>query len=133
MNQKKLFRIVLTGAILVLVSPILPVRALSEAEPKSGVEGTLTMSPAQPGPTREGVPDSAPYSDATLVVEGQGKVVCTLKTDAQGKFRIPLAAGHYKVSVKGHKRGIGGCGPFELEVVAGEMKQVQWECDTGLR
>jgi hypothetical protein len=133
MNRNKSFRIALIAAALLLAVGIPRVRASSDPDPKSGVEGTLVMSPIQGGPTRLDLPDSAPFPNATLVVEQQGRVLCTAKTDAAGKFRIPLAAGHYEISVKGQKRGIGSCGPFELDVAAGEMKQVQWQCDTGIR
>jgi hypothetical protein len=44
-----------------------------------------------------------------------------------------LPAGHYTVSIKERKGKIGRYGPFEVDVVAGEMKKVEWSCDTGMR
>lgn len=99
----------------------------------SGIEGVLMRSPAQGGPTRQGVPDSVAFSGATLTVTREDNVVVTINTDGAGAFRIPLEPGHYTVSVKGAKRGIGSCGPYEVEVAAGEMKPVRWVCDVGLR
>ncbi|MDQ6623889.1 MAG: carboxypeptidase-like regulatory domain-containing protein [Verrucomicrobiota bacterium] len=107
--------------------------AMTASATNSGFEGLLLRSPSQPGPTRQGVPDSAPMSAATLIVERDGKTVAEIKTDISGKFQLTVPPGHYQVSVKGWKRGMGSCGPFMVDVAAGKMKQVHWECDSGLR
>ena len=41
--------------------------------------------------------------------------------------------GHYKVSHKGRKSSIGRFGPFEVDVVAGKITKVEWQCDSGIR
>lgn len=116
-----------------LVLGLVNVQASPNSEINSGIEGVISKSPSQPGPTRQDVPDSAPFPDAPLVVKREGKMIMTLKTDSQGRFRIPLPPGAYEISVKGQKPGIGSCGPFEVKVVAGETQHVRWECDTGMR
>jgi hypothetical protein len=63
----------------------------------------------------------------------KGAEVASFTTDDQGRFRVSLAAGHYTVSKEGKKRGIGHFGPFPVDVVAGQMTKVAWECDTGIR
>jgi hypothetical protein len=35
--------------------------------------------------------------------------------------------------MEGRKSGIGKYGPFDVDVVAGKMTRVTWECDTGIR
>jgi len=44
-----------------------------------------------------------------------------------------LDAGYYTVSIKDKKGGIGRYGPFDVDVVAGQITQVEWQCDTGMR
>jgi hypothetical protein len=132
MNRSKILQIIVLGATFFLAAGVDNARA-SNSEPTSGVEGSISTSPIQAGPTREGTPDSAPLSNITLTVERQGKVVCSVKTDREGRFHIPLPPGRYKISVQNQKRGIGRCGPFEVEIAVGEMKQVRWDCDTGIR
>jgi hypothetical protein len=44
-----------------------------------------------------------------------------------------LSPGRYSVTREGGKRGIGNFGPFDVEVVAGKMTPVQWQCDSGMR
>jgi hypothetical protein len=99
----------------------------------AGIEGVITISPIQPGPIRQGVPDSKPLPNTDFVVQNEKGAVTTFTTDDQGKFRVSLPAGHYTVSMKGKKGGIGRFGPFDVDVVPGKMTKVNWECDTGIR
>jgi len=103
------------------------------SEGQSGIEGVITISPAQAGPTRADAPRSMPLANTTFVVENQSGEVASFTTDGQGGFRASLPPGHYKVSLKGRKSSIGRFGPFEVDVVSGKMTNVQWECDSGIR
>jgi hypothetical protein len=102
--------------------------------PKTGIEGVITFSPTQAGPISADAPSSKPLANATFVVENdKGAEVASFTTDDQGRFRVPLAPGHYAVSKKGKKGGPGRFGPFAVDVLADEMTRVTWECDTGIR
>jgi len=104
----------------------------TQSESATGLEGVITISPIQPGPTREGVPNSAPLANAAFEVSNEKGMLTSFTTDAQGRFRLVLAPGHYTVSQRG-KTGIRHCGPFDVDVVTGKMATVEWECDTGMR
>jgi hypothetical protein len=100
----------------------------------TGIEGVITFGPTQGGPIRADTPSSKPLANATFVVQNEkGAEVASFTTDYQGWFSTSVAPGHYTVSMNGKKRGIGHYGPFEVDVVAGRMTKVQWECDTGIR
>jgi len=71
--------------------------------------------------------------DPRDVVENEKGAVASFVTDDQGHFRISLPPGHYTVSIKEKKPAIGRYGPFEVDVVTGQMTKVQWHCDTGMR
>ena len=114
-------------ALLLLVLP-----ALAFASAETGFEGTIVISPAHGGPTRQGAPDTRPLPATEFVVRQGDKVIMTFRTDAAGRFKVSLGAGHYSV-VKKEKGAMGFWGPFEVEVTAGKMKSVQWECDSGIR
>jgi len=104
------------------------------AESQSGIEGVITVSPWHPGPVRVDEPASKPLANATFVVQTEANAVASeFTTDAQGRFRVLLPQGHYKVSVKGKKGGVGKYGPFEVDVATDRMTLVQWQCDSGLR
>ena len=100
---------------------------------ESGIEGVITISPANPGPIRADAAGSVPLGNAPFVVEKNNGEVTSFTTDDQGHFRALLAPGHYKVSIKARKSSIGHFGPFEVDVAAGKMTKVQWECDSGIR
>jgi hypothetical protein len=100
---------------------------------ETGIEGVITISPANPGPIRADAPSSVPLPDATFSVENNNGEVASFTTDSHGHFRVSLPPGHYKVSLKGRKSSIGHFGPFETDVRAGEMTRVDWQCDSGIR
>ena len=104
-----------------------------QSDSETGIEGVITISPARAGPVRADEPSSKPLPNATFAVENQSGEVASFTTDQEGRFRLPLAPGHYKVSLKGKKGGIGKYGPFEVDVATSKMTSVQWNCDTGLR
>jgi len=104
------------------------------AEPQTGIEGVITIAPAMPGPVRADAPASVPLANATwLVKNDKGAVAKEFTTDDQGRFQALLPPGRYTVSLKGKKTGVGRFGPFEVDVVAGQVTKVQWQCDSGIR
>jgi hypothetical protein len=123
------FSIALAG--LIMCAGFLAGQTQSGSE--TGIEGVITISPVRPGPVRADAPGAQPLANAAFVAENQKGEVTSFTTDGQGRFRMPLAPGHYKVSLKGKTRGVGRFGPFAADVVAGQMTKVQWQCDSGLR
>lgn len=98
----------------------------------SGIEGIITVSPAHPGPIRIGETNSKPLADAEFVVRKDNSEVASFKTNARGEFRVSIPPGHYTVAAN-RKGRIGSFGPFEVDVSAGQMTQVKWACDSGMR
>jgi hypothetical protein len=133
MNKQHLLRI-----IFVLLA-LFPCACLAETPPPiasesgTGIEGVISVGPIHGGPSRVGVPDSRPFANGAFVVENENGPVTSFTTDDQGRFRITLAPGHYVVSMKDRKSRLGHYGPFGVDVVAGKMTKVQWNCDTGMR
>ena len=108
-------------------------RAETSPTPGTGLEGSISLHSISGGPVRQGVPDSRPLADTAFVVQKENQTVATFTTDAQGRFRISLPPGHYRLSKKDWKSRVGYFGPFEVDVAAGQMKKVQWNCDTGMQ
>jgi len=98
----------------------------------TGIEGIISRAPAHPGPERPGIPNSAPWAGVTFSVMGAAGPVADFTTDAQGAFTVSIPAGHYTVTRKGQQK-IGHCGPFDVDVVDGQMTKVAWQCDSGMR
>ncbi len=92
----------------------------------TGIEGVITFGPTQGGPIRADAPGSKPLASVTFVVENEkGAEVASFTTDDQGRFRVPVTPGHYTVSKEGKKRGVGHYGPFDVDVLAGQMTRVE--------
>ena len=105
----------------------------AQPETGTGLGGEIRISPAQGGPARMGVSNSRPLPNATFVVKNAGKIVASFQTDEHGRFRVSLPPGKYTVSKEQGKLKVGSYGPFEVEIFAGQMKKVQWECDSGMQ
>jgi hypothetical protein len=103
------------------------------ADDSTGVEGTILITPVQGGPTRQGAPDARPLAKITFEIKQAGRVIKSFQTDEQGQFRVVLKPGHYTIVRKDWRGAIGSYGPYEVEVIRGKMKQVEWQCDSGLR
>ena len=80
-----------------------------------------------------GVPDSRTLPNATFIAQNEKGTATSFTTDDQGRFRVSLEPGHYTVSLKEKKAGIGRYGPFEVDLVEGQITKVEWRCDTGMR
>src|SRR2546430_1109300 len=100
---------------------------------ETGIEGVIMISPTHPGPVRPGITSTAPLPNTEFVVSNETGTVSEFTTNDQGRFKVSLAPGHYTVTKKGQQRGIGRYGPFDVDVVAGQMTKVEWHCDTGMR
>ena len=123
-------RLSIALAVLIMCADFLPGQTQSGSE--TGIEGIITIDPSRPGPVRVDAPVS-PLANTAFTVESQKGEITSFTTDDQGRFRMPLAPGHYKVSLKGKTGGVGRFGPFEVDVIAGQMTKVQWRCDSGIR
>ena len=102
-------------------------------EAGTGLEGSISLHTISGGPVKQGVPDSKPLANTTFVVKKGDLTVASFTTDDQGRFRISLPSGHYSISKKDWKSRVGFYGPFKVDIAAGQIKKVQWNCDTGMQ
>jgi hypothetical protein len=114
-----------TGMLAAVLLVGLSCSSMAQPESTTGIEGTITIAPARPGPTRIDIPNSAPLADVPFVVQNEKGNVASFATDDQGQSHILLAPGRYTVSRKDKSGGVGRFGPFEVEVVAGKMTKVE--------
>ena len=118
---------------------LIPCLALAQTPPipaadgSAGLEGTISVTPIQGGPTRKGEPDSKPLANITFEVKQNGQVTKSFQTDDRGQFHVELEPGHYAIARKDRKGVVGFYGPFEAEVAQGKMTKVEWKCDSGIR
>jgi len=113
---------------------LLSLTAMAETPPPidTGVEGVISVSPNRPGPQRIDGPAIGPAPNILFVVKRGETKVASFTTDAEGRFRIRLAPGHYSVSREDPGAAIGHW-RFEVDVVAGQVTKVNWTGDSGMR
>src|SRR5512132_1206733 len=131
--QQKMWRCVVGVSLLFLIACASIARSDSKAG-NTGITGVVLVTPIRPGPIRAGSesPTAAPLPNAAFRVTSNQGVVTTFTTDAEGHFRVPLKPGHYSVLLA-ENRFPKPCGPFEVDVEAGKMTEVEWRCDSGMR
>jgi hypothetical protein len=110
---------------------------LTRSESKTGntgIAGVVMVTPIRPGPIKKGSesPKAAPLPSATFTVTSDGGAVTIFTTDAMGRFKVSLPPGRYVVLLA-ENRFPKPCGPFEINVEAGRMTNVEWRCDSGMR
>lgn len=100
----------------------------------TGVSGTVSMSPAHPGPQHAGEPDASPYQNAMVQLrDAQGRVVARATTNAQGQFTVALPAGTYAIRVDTQRTALPRCETVEVTVHPDQIAHVAILCDSGMR
>ena len=127
-------RLAWVSAVAAMLIALLAMTAVAEtpAPQTTGIEGTISVSPVQPGPITRDSPTSAPVPHVQFLVKTGENTVATFTTDAEGRFRVALPPGHYVVVKSGVLPPIGRW-RFETEVAPGEVKKVTWVADSGMR
>ena len=120
-------------AMLAILASMVPVLANSNSDGSTGVEGTISAGPVVGGPAKQGKASTAPLANVSFLVKKGDQVVDSFQVDEQGHFRVILSPGHYAVVRKDFTSAVGSYGPFEVDIVEGQMKKLHWQCDTGLR
>lgn len=102
---------------------------------ESGIEGQAVISPTRPGPVREGQSDSAPFKTTLVILRASdGSEAARVETGSDGRFRVALAPGTYKVGPpEGIGRRLPRAGQEIVTVVPGRFAQVTISFDSGMR
>jgi len=133
MNKRQFLSMILVLLALFSCLALAETHPAATPEPTTGLEGTISISPIHGGPERLGVANSSPLANTDFVVKKGDGTVASFKTDDKGWFRISLPPSHYTITRKEPGGKIGRYGPFEVDVVAGQVTKVEWQCDTGMR
>jgi hypothetical protein len=103
---------------------------------ESGIEGQAVISPTRPGPIRVGQEREVNPFKTTLVVltAGEGREVARLETGSDGRFRVSLPPGEYKIGPPPSNSRFLPRGSEEfVKVLPGQFAQVTINFDSGMR
>jgi hypothetical protein len=120
-----------TAALLVGLAALIPLSAAGADLGATGLRGTVVLSPSQPV-CYEDEPCSKPASGYVMSFSRNGRVVGRATTRVDGRYRVLLAVGRYAVSFTPRRPTL-TLKPTSVLVVAGRIRRVDFEIDTGLR
>lgn len=104
---------------------------------ESGIEGQTLLSPTRPGPIRADAPPAVtPYAaELTIVSVASGREVARLKTGSDGRFRVALPPGEYRIVSGSEKQGrfLPRAAEELVTVQPGQFAKVQIHFDSGMR
>lgn len=104
---------------------------------ESGIEGQTLISPTHPGPIRADAPPAvAPYPATLAIIStASGREVARLKTGSDGRFRVALPPGEYRIVAVQEKPGRFQPRASEelVNVLPGQFAHVEIHYDSGMR
>lgn len=101
---------------------------------ESGVSGTVSISPALPGPQRAGEASSRAFSGAEVLLrDPHGRIVARANADSKGNFRFLAPAGQYELHVDTHGAPYPRCQAESAQVSDAQLTRVDIVCDSGMR
>jgi hypothetical protein len=124
-----MFRLALLLMLVMTVSP-----SVQAAPDAVELEGTVSLSPARPGPQHAGERDTTAMVKAIVrVLQVDGHEVARTTTDDQGHFKVAVAPGAYKIAVDVQRAVFPRCQAVDVIVHEGVRNDVQVMCDSGMR
>jgi hypothetical protein len=101
----------------------------------SGVSGLVLLGPLTPVEQIGGPANERPYEAAVRVVRaGSGDVVASVRSGADGRFRVNLAPGRYTLIATSRGNGrLPYAPPVDVTVLAHSLVDVTIRFDTGIR
>ena len=100
--------------------------------PAGGIEGQVTIGPMCPV-IQVGTPcPDQPYQATITVLDTNGNQVAQFQSDAQGRFRAPLAPGVYTLRPESPDH-FTRAGEQTVTVTSGQFTQVTIAYDSGIR
>jgi hypothetical protein len=100
----------------------------------SGIEGLVLIGPTCPVEQAGQDCDDEPYAGSVKIIEASsGKVVTTVRSDDDGKFRVPLAPGSYRLEPVAASGGIPYGKPIDVVVRPHMYAAVTVSFDSGIR
>ena len=118
--------------VVALLALVLAVAPASGATGTGGLRGTVKRGPITPVCVAE-QPCSGPAKHVTILFARDGRVAGRTTTDGEGRYRVRLSPGLYRVRLN-NSPGIGrGIEPDQVRVRAARYLRVDFSIDTGIR
>jgi len=102
---------------------------------ESGIEGVVTIGPVCPVErTDQPCPDKPFAASITVAIESSGQKVTTVRSGFDGKFRVKLSQGTYRLTPEPPNRGAPpNAEPQTVTVERGKYAHIVIKYDSGIR
>ena len=98
-----------------------------------GIDGLVLLGPLCPVVTDEDPCPDRPYATKIDVRDGGGATVTTVHSGDDGRFRVGLAPGRYRLVPASSASPLPRAGSMDVDVPAGAWVEVTVDFDTGIR
>ncbi|MFV1986852.1 MAG: hypothetical protein ACC682_06205 [Gemmatimonadota bacterium] len=98
----------------------------------TGLTVLVLRGPIEPVAT-EGEPDSEPVEGATVRIRGVDGGSTEVRTRSDGTVVVLLLPGRYDVEVRDCPNAMSLPAPAAVDIVAGRIETIAFDCDTGIR
>ena len=99
----------------------------------SQVAGTVSASPTCPVERADQPCPPRPVQTEVRAVRADGSVAARAGSGADGRFRLELPAGRYRLEADYPTGPGGGCTPVDIVVESQPLDHADIDCDTGIR
>jgi hypothetical protein len=117
---------------LVALAALVAATSAGATTSSSGLRGLVTRGPIVPVCAAE-QPCDGPAKNVTLVFSRDGLVVRRATTNEQGRYRVALPPGVYRVRLAARRTIDRGLEPSRARVVPSRFRRVDFFFDTGIR
>ena len=104
---------------------------------ESGIEGRTVISPIRPGPIRaDDTQTTVPYPATLAIIStATGREVTRLKTGSDGRFRVALPPGEYRITSVQERPGrfLPRASEELVTVLSGQFAHIEIQFDSGIR
>ena len=97
------------------------------------VAGTVSASPTCPVERADQPCPPRPVQTEVRAVRADGSVAARARSGADGRFRLEVPAGRYRLQADYPSGPGGGCAPVDIVVESRALDHVDIDCDTGIR
>jgi hypothetical protein len=116
---------------LVVFAGLALILATSASAARSGLRGLVVLSPSRPVCVDDD-PCTRPAARVVLAFSRHGRVVARVRTDADGRYRVRLPAGVFRVTAPDYRVGT-GVTPRNVRVPDSRTARVDLQIDTGIQ
>lgn len=129
--KSRVHRVIIRFAFIAVASWVVGAHAQAA---QTGIEGTVSVSPAAPGAQRPGASSAARLANASVQLSDcQGHVVAQAASNEEGQFTLRVPAGDYQIQASPPTSPFPRCKASSVRVSPDRLTRVDIVCNSGIQ